>query len=281
MKIFSCLFAILSVLGASVHAKASKSSKSSKPSKSKDDFLVFAERELERINDAVCADENLADFCTQIEGLVMAGQKYSGLPKWYYLNYRAMTIAYPLLSLLQLAPNNQLVQNMNLDTHRVHRTLGLGNMLRIQGYGEDDVDDAYWSQYGLLTIGDSDLQDPRNGIEQYCKYIAQEYEMLKAFAVDKYNTTYDTATFEVTSIETGTFYQLCANGSKIGSWLVRIDWEQHRSEVIGSLMDMSVTEELVAYTIWHWESLFAALTDPTNTIPTLFKSFDALLPFAE
>ena len=53
-----------------------------------------------------------------------------------------MTIAYPGFSVLQLAPNNEFAQNMNLDSLRVHRTLGLGNMLRVQGYGEDDVDDV-------------------------------------------------------------------------------------------------------------------------------------------
>jgi len=242
-------------------------------SRDRGSFLDFAETTLQGQIDAVCSNSELAEVCAGIRDLEAAGEKYASLPRWYRLNWKAMTLAYPAIGLMTSG-------SLPLDGLRVHMSLGLGNSLRLQGYPEDDVNKAYWSHWDVLSVQDGNLQDRLSGIEQYCKYTASEYETLKSFAVESFGTDYSLvqAFFgPFTDVKEGPFYQTCVGGTDIGSWLVRNDWEHHRREVIGSLMDGNVTEAIVTYAVWHWESLWAMVLAPDLTVPTLMNSFDVLL----
>lgn len=107
----------------------------SPPSPHRGSFLDFAETTLQGQIDAICSNAELAEVCAGIRGLEAAGEKYASLPRWYRLNWKAMTLAYPAIGLITSG-------SLPLDGLRVHRSLGLGNSLRLQGYPEDDVNKA-------------------------------------------------------------------------------------------------------------------------------------------
>lgn len=208
--------------------------------------------------------------------LQLAGEKYRDLPVWYYLNYGTMTIAYP--TVVFLSSDNEKMRTVFIDTLRLHRALGRGNVLHLQGYDEQAVNQAYWDHYSLLSIEDQDVQDASPVLGQYCQYVTKEYVQLKEFAAENLDTEFDSATFSVQApIEQQAFYLFCMNPNKFASYVIRNDWEHHRAEVVGSLLNQSEYEAIVAHTIWHWESLFSTMFAREDHIPQLFKSFDVFL----
>lgn len=42
-------------------------------------------------------------------------------------------------------------------------------------------------------------------------------------------------------------------------------------------MNPKQSEQIISYTIWHWESFYAIYFDQDKVIPLLVKSFDALV----
>jgi hypothetical protein len=229
------------------------------------DFLEFAVKTLEEINEKICTQDE--DTCEQISQLVAAGEKYKALPTRIYVNFRAMAIAYPIV--FQNSP-------FFLEALRFHRALGLGNAQLFQGYSENVVNELYWIHYNRLAILDKDVQPLGDGIETYCEYIADEYQALKDFAVANYGGTVfaNVPTFGQNQMLP---WCLGLDGSSYVSYIVRNDWEHHRKEVVGSMMNQDYTEMMVIHTILHWESLFSALAAPDVTIPLLFQSFDVFL----
>lgn len=243
-----------------------------------DQFLDYAEKKMDEINSLICNEEGetYVAACASIAQLVSAGEGYKQLPRQYYLNYRAMTLAYPIMGSLGIE------DPLFLPSIRVHRALGLGNSLRLQGYNEDSVNEGYWKHYSILELEDGSVQPMGDGIGAYCEYIAKEYQMLKDFSVKNYDETYDSASSfaKTENIKDSQMYKLCAEFNDIASYIVRNDWEHHRSEAVGSMMNTGYTESIVEYTIWHWESLFAVYSHPDLVIPQLFESMNALLPLA-
>eukprot|EP00568_Trieres_chinensis_P005378 CAMPEP_0183308256 /NCGR_PEP_ID=MMETSP0160_2-20130417/20800_1 /TAXON_ID=2839 ORGANISM="Odontella Sinensis, Strain Grunow 1884" /NCGR_SAMPLE_ID=MMETSP0160_2 /ASSEMBLY_ACC=CAM_ASM_000250 /LENGTH=274 /DNA_ID=CAMNT_0025472051 /DNA_START=167 /DNA_END=988 /DNA_ORIENTATION=- len=237
--------------------KSPKRSGKTSPKRRKNrDFLTFAEETLDEINNEICNTEGLDSICDSIADLVLAGDKYNVLPRYYYLNYLVMTIAYPIGPASLAEPNDDSYLGMTVRRAlRIHRSLGRGNSLRLQGYPEDDVNAAYWDHFTLLELEDANIKPVGNGITTYCAYIAREYETLKDFALNNYSETFEfSTTFEAgrDNIESSYFYQLCMSPNLASSYLVRNDWEQHRSEVIGSMMKTENTERTVIHTLWHW-----------------------------
>ncbi len=228
------------------------------------DFLEFAMKTLEEINEQICKQDEGA--CEEISQLVAAGEKYKVLPSRIHVNYRAMTIAYS--TVFQESP-------FFLEAMRFHRALGLGNAQLFQGYSENVVNELYWSHYNRLAILDKDVQPLGDGIETYCEYIADEYQALKDFALANYgeNVFANAPTFDQNQM-----LPWCLgldDGSPSVSYIVRNDWEHHRAEVVGSMMNSAYTEMMVTHTILHWESLFAAGTG--FSVPLLFESFGVFL----
>lgn len=249
----------------------STSTKSGKTTKAASgDFLEFAMKTLEEINEKICNQDEAT--CEQISQLVAAGEKYKVLPLRIYVNFRAMTIAYP--TVFQESP-------FFLETLRIHRAVGLGNAQLFQGYSEEVVNELYWSHYNRLAILDKDIQPLGDGIETYCNYIADEYQTLKDFAVANYDG--GTAFANVPTFDQNQMLPWCLglNGliltSDYVSYIIRSDWEHHRAEVVGSMMNQIFTADMVKHTIYHWESLFSALVNPESVIPLFFASFDVFL----
>lgn len=192
-----------------------------------------------------------------------------------------MAVAYPLFSVVQKDPStsNELFA-LFLRALRVHRALGLGNGMRFQGYNDAQVNLLYWNNYHRLEIED-DHPPMGDGIGTYCSYIAQEYQELKDFAKQNYdgeNVFLSAATFTTDWMspfcsgfgETSDFAEFI-------SYATRNDWEHHRSEVVGAMMNTNYTKAVVLHTIWHWESLFSGVAAPDEVIPQFFQSFDVLL----
>ena len=150
---------------------------------------------------------------------------------------------------------------------------------------------SYWNYDALLALQDTPYTvaltaQPVNGDGStgLCQMLAQEYEALKTLGVEYHNATYFESvspTFNTPSILSSPFYVMCI-GPNPFSYMVRNDWEQHRRECVGAMMQTKYVAKIVTSTIWHWESLFAVKAAPEKVIPQLFLSFDALLAtFAE
>jgi hypothetical protein len=229
-------------------------------------FLKFAMKTLEEINETICEKDEAT--CTQISQLVVAGERFKVLPEFIYVNFLAMTVAYP--TVFQESP-------FFLEALRIHRALGLGNAQLFQGYSEETVNRLYWSYYYQLEILDKNIQPMGDGIETYCEYIADEYQTLKDFAVANYDG--ENVFANVLTFGQNPMFSWCLglDGSSHVSFIIRSDWEHHRSEVVGSLMNSAYTETMVTHTILHWESLFSTLVDPGSVIPLFFQSFDVFL----
>merc|ERR1740139_1337897 len=100
--------------------------------------------------------------------------------------------------------------------------------------------------------------------------------MLKAFAAENVDEDFSTSpVFSLTPM-----YNACMSTDAFISYIIRSDWESHRREMIGSLMSSKMKKSIVVYTIWHWESFFAAALPDTSelVIQQLFKSFNAFIP---
>ena len=85
----------------------------------------------------------------------------------------------------------------------------------------------YWKYHELIIIKDDNFPASLDGVHQYCQYIANEYETLKAFAVNSYSTVYDTATLNLTVprvVESGAFYHMYTNDNSFLSYIARNDW---------------------------------------------------------
>jgi len=243
-----------------------KASNSVLPTYDTGNFLQFAMKTLEEIHETICEKDEAT--CAQISQLVVAGERFKVLPEFIYVNFLAMTVAYP--TVFQES-------SFFLEALRVHRALGLGNAQLFQGYSEEVVNRLYWSYYYQLEILDKDIQAMGDGIGTYCDYIANEYQTLKDFAVANYdgeNVFANVPTFGQNQMLP---WCLGLDGSYYVSFIIRSDWEHHRSEVVGSLMNRAYTEKMVIHTILHWESLFSTLVDPGLVIPLFFKSFDVFL----
>jgi len=252
--------------------KAPKKGKEPKKTKESpvEEFLPFALDFLEGINTRLCLREDLSAVCERVAGLVARGTPFiDAIEPYYYINFRAMTLAYPLFSV-------GTERKLFTQVHRVHRTLGYGNNLRLQGHTDDTVNRAYWSHWNVLTLEDENFLPPGDGIDTYCRYISNEYEMLKAFAVENVDEDFSASpVFGATPM-----YNACMSTETVVSYIIRSDWESHRREMIGSLMSSKKTKSIVEYTIWHWESLFAGSIPGASELVTqqLFNSFNALIP---
>mmetsp|Transcript_35926 Transcript_35926/g.70693 ORF Transcript_35926/g.70693 Transcript_35926/m.70693 type:complete len:281 (+) Transcript_35926:135-977(+) len=270
-----CIFIILAqdliVSGTATSRGLKKAKKSKKTSKIETivEFLPFALNLMDDMNAQLCNIGNVTEACEQVTGLVAAGAQFTDtIAPYYSANYRAMTLSYPTFS---LGPRPLFIQAI-----RIHRTLGLGNSLRLQGHAEETVNKAYWNHWNLLKSEDENMVSLGDGIETYCRYISNEYETLKAFAVDNFDEDFSASPFFGAS----PMYNFCMTPDVFVSYIARSDWEHHRREVIGSLMSTKDMKAIVVYTIWHWESLFAgAIPDGGNlVIDQLIKSFTAFIP---
>jgi hypothetical protein len=243
-----------------------KEGKRKKSKKSTDDFVEYVLGAMDEIQEAVCDDEELAATCTTINfytELGVANDYESTLLPYYYANFRAMTLAYPLFSLLEQMPA------LVLPVFQIHRALGFGNSKRLLGYAEDVVNESYWQHYALLQLEDENAPRIGDGINVYCDYISQEFEQLRKFGLDNYNVT--------TAQPTALFGFLCNDLNVLG-YIVRSDWEHHRRETVGSLMKTSNTEAIVTYTIFHWESLLNVPGgNGAQVVAFLVESFNTLI----
>ena len=74
----------------------------------------------------------------------------------------------------------------------------------------------------------------------------------------------------------------CSFNNVIG-YTTRSDWNHHRNEILGSLMNGDGTSEaIILYTLFHWESLFVVAAQPTNVnirYEYFDESFQALLDY--
>lgn len=272
IKFFLFSIFILDIIVSVESEKATKKGKTSKKTKESpvEEFLPFALDFLEDINTRLCLREDLSAVCERVAGLVARGTPFiDAIAPYYYINFRAMTLAYPLV----LAG----LDILSIQVIRVHRVLGYGNNLRLQGNTEDTVNRAYWSHWNVLKLEDENFLPPGDGIETYCRYISNEYEMLKAFAVDNFEVDFSSTSpvFGATPM-----YNACMSTDEFMSYIIRSDWEHHRREMIGSLMSSKKTKSIVVYTIWHWESLFTSSIPDTSelVIQQLFNSFTAFIP---
>ena len=101
-----------------------------------EEFLPFALDFLKGINTRLCLREDLSVACKRVAGLVAKGAPFIDvIAPYYYTNFRAMTLAYPLVSVG--------MDTLSLQVLRVHHTLGYSNNLRLQGSTEETVNRAY------------------------------------------------------------------------------------------------------------------------------------------
>jgi len=249
--------------------KSEKKSKKSKKSfqTERGDFLSFTFNMLDQLEKEVCEinEENCQAVKIFQEGGIERGYQ-NLLPTRYYANFRAMCLAY------SVDFRNPELYPYFLKVLRLHRTLGLGDGLRLLGNTEKIVEKGYWHHYNLLELEDNNDPGPGDGLSTYCSYTSDEYEQLKKFAVDNFEEDFSSSlTFGLNSPPTP-FYSFC-----MLSYPVRSDWEHHRKQMVSSLMSSDSTEAIVQYTIWHWESLFVFASSAVIGSAQLFNSFDVLL----
>jgi len=249
-----------------------------------DSFVSFATGELEGINGKICQIHEYSALCSDINSHRLALKKYEMLPRHYRVNSLLMASAYPMNAYSFSAESmDPLLATYFVRIFRLHRTLGLGNSLRVQGYDEDVVNRAYWHHYNLFSLQDKHVQPVGNGIGSLCEYVAREYESLKKYAKENFDETFSLSETFVTKgpVTNSSMYDWCMSDSLWVSYLVRSDWEHHRQEAVSSLINTEHTKNILTHTIWHWESLFSWQVTPNLTVPMLLKSFDALVPSSQ
>lgn len=242
--------------------------------KDAENFIGYVIKSIQDSRALICdlqaSDARYSPLCETISNYMEQGRaKYAkDMPPRYYANFLTMTIAYPSLRFIRLPS----MYEQFYQAFRFHRALGYGNALRLLGYKEEDVQSAYWLHNKLIMEQDLNPPAAGDGIGAYCAYTNQEYEHLKNFARDSYNgSELPLFTFNATNL----FESLCQD--KGMGYMVRSDWEQHRREVLGSLMYSNYTRPIVLYTVFHWESLFQILANQTELgLGSFFKSFDVI-----
>lgn len=182
-------------------------------------FLDYATKELDEIHHSVCRSIMFESVCKKAEELEVMGLKYSSLAPHYQANYRAMTLAYPLSSNLVSEKNDGSPSEKLLLAHyffrvlRIHRSLGLCNSLRLQGHSEHTVNVGCWNHYELLEAQDSDMPPRRDGINEYCRFKAKEYQSLLDYAnenIESFSLLEDSAFITGETIDSPMF-KLCAS----------------------------------------------------------------------
>jgi hypothetical protein len=247
------------------------------------DYVEFAIKSIIELNNKYCQVEEEADpdssldgLCNRIESLLSIGEtRYATfLPRYYYANYMGLCGAYPASQLLSA---NAALPNLFIESIRYHRVLGYGNALRLQGYDNVVINNAYWNHHDLLVAEDADSQTASSSLNlpAYCAYVSTEYEQLKQYARDNFNATDLPG---ASTFESAAFFSLACS-SAASSYIIRSDWEHHRREVVSSLLS-DCSKPLVLHTIWHWESLFESLLGGSfqeQAFASFGESFDYLV----
>eukprot|EP00549_Striatella_unipunctata_P002123 CAMPEP_0118699858 /NCGR_PEP_ID=MMETSP0800-20121206/16179_1 /TAXON_ID=210618 ORGANISM="Striatella unipunctata, Strain CCMP2910" /NCGR_SAMPLE_ID=MMETSP0800 /ASSEMBLY_ACC=CAM_ASM_000638 /LENGTH=299 /DNA_ID=CAMNT_0006600215 /DNA_START=9 /DNA_END=908 /DNA_ORIENTATION=- len=244
-------------------------------------FVRFSIRAATNMRRLVCSASRAFDvfepLCTDATELVTNGQQFKDLPEYFYANFLALTIAYPIIFAYEETTIAVLI--LFPFALRLHRTLGYGNSLRMLGYSEATVERAYWDYWNLLTEQDLRVPDDGPGVDMYCNYIDAEYELFKTFYLDNYGNetgTNPTLTFNIS----GTMYRSCSVEGL--GYFIRSDWEHHRREIVSAMMASAETSKaMVLHSLWHWESLFVVRFDFSEernqeSYSQYFESFEFL-----
>jgi len=208
---------------------------------------------------------------------------------WFSLNLQCLNVLYPvtILGVLQAAnmTETQLdkLKDIIVSGFSVHMSLGRTNYARQMGVPESSLNDIAWTNDALIGLT---MKGPfLPATEVFCERLQDEYDSLMDLAKKMGVRTFPKTVRVVAP--NGWMYKFCYMGSETGasgldlliSSLSSLDWEQHRQDYTSALMrNTTYAAAMVEHTILHWQSLFAAQSNPFNIDNLFDASFEALEP---
>jgi len=225
-----------------------------------------------------------------INNLVIDTAQFDGkLLPWFSLNLQCLNVVYPVtvLGTLYAAELDEkqvgIVSDLIVKGFSIHMGLGRTNYARQMGVPESSLNGIAWTNDALIgqTLQGAFLP----ATVSYCERLQAEYDTLmdtgEAMGVKTFNKR------NMFLAPNGWVYKFCYYGSgpgaseldKLIASLSNLDWEQHRQDYTSALMRNSTyAAAMVEHTILHWQSLFAANSNPLKIDNLFQQSFEALVP---
>eukprot|EP00927_Polykrikos_kofoidii_P042535 TRINITY_DN3653_c1_g2_i1.p1 TRINITY_DN3653_c1_g2~~TRINITY_DN3653_c1_g2_i1.p1 ORF type:complete len:494 (+),score=67.36 TRINITY_DN3653_c1_g2_i1:119-1483(+) len=228
-----------------------------------DEFTSFAESELLQIFDTCALTRGTsagggANCDTVYTSFKYASPLLRELPSYIRANAISMTVAYSFLG-----ASSPLGNYLFLKALTVHRSLGLCNAMRLEGYNDAVRNEACWLYYSIFKHSEPYmlLRGKARTSSSVCDVIDSEFDDLKAL----YTTTFGRSEISKLHSQTKTMWQFCTTMN----YFVKNDWEHHRMEVLGGHLNGTWASAFVDYTYWHWMSFF----DQHKTHSQMRRSF--------